>query len=296
MLFRRLTPDNQLRLHLAKSHEFWRADRLDLAYSAMQKALRVGLPVGHLYDFQRTVEAEQGARATSRLYRIAEHLIVEADSLFWGRHWGRIVQTTQEAHVEVTEALAVRWGKPILVTLFPSDEWVEFLHTRYGYYSVRTETHKICLPPVAVRQPEVFRRAVRHEMAHAAVHQLAREAAPRWLDEGVAVLIEGGSSLRERRSLQSAARQGHRMTLDDISGGFESYDVDLGSPRSLLCYAGAGDFVARLSTAYGFDHLRALLTHIGGGQRLDRAFRDVYGLPLHRVEKDWLRELMSNEQ
>lgn len=287
MRFRRLTPDNEWRLHLAKAREYWLADRLDLANAAMQNALRVGLPASDWYDLQRTIEAEWAVRQGAERRRIAEHLILEAHPARWGRYLAKITEIACRALVEVTETLAVNWGRPVLLTLFPSSDWVEFLHARYGYFAARAETHKICLPPQAVDPPSMLRRAARHEMAHAATHQLAGETAPRWLDEGLAVLLEGGASLQERRQVRYAARRGQRMTLDEISGGFESYALDLDSPGAALCYALAGDFVGRLAAAHGLGALRALLLRLGGGQRPDRAFRDVFGLPLRQAERGW---------
>jgi hypothetical protein len=295
MRFRSLTPDTELRLHLAKAREYWRADRLDLAVAAMKNALRVGLHPGDIYDFQRTIEAEYGARTAGRFCRVAEHLILETDPDLWRDYWQEIRLTAQRAVETVSEALAVRWGKPVLLTLIPKDEWVEFMHARYGYYAGRMETHKICLPPSAVYPPGQLRRAVLHESAHAAVHSLAGEEVSRWLDEGVAIMLEGGSPDDERRRYRIAVKKGRLMTLDEISAGFESYETEIGSPRSLLCYAGAGDFVGRLASAHGLNLLRSYLAVIGTGRRADRAFRDVFGLPLHRAEAAWHEELTAGE-
>src|SRR5579871_2981328 len=151
MNLRTLTPDNQLRLHIAKAHEYWREDRLNLAVAAMENALRVGVPPGSLYDLQRTLEAEAGARQAGRFLRIEEWVVLEADPGAWRDMWPALVDDARQAVREVADALGVRWGKPVLITLFPDDAWVQFMHTRYGYYYERTEVHKICLPPSAVR-------------------------------------------------------------------------------------------------------------------------------------------------
>lgn len=282
-----LTPEMELQLHLTKAREYWRADRLDLACAAMQSALHVGLHPGHFYDLQRTIEAELGARHAGAQYRVAEHLLLEADPAWWGEEWAEIVQGVARAMEEVTDLLCVRWGRPVLVTLFPQQDWVQFMHARYGYYALRAETHKVCLPPGALRPKSTLRRAARHEITHAAVHTLAGEDVPRWLDEGIAVVMEGGLSKEEQACYRRAVSSGFQMRLEQISGGFESYAVDLGSPRSLLCYAAAGDFVHRLIEAHGLERLRALLRRLGQGQRIDRAFHAAFGIPLPRAEREW---------
>lgn len=278
MLFRRLTPDNQLRLHVAKAREYWRLDRLDLANAAMCQALRVGVPPGPLYDFQRVLEAELGARLAGSLIRVGEHLILEADPLRWGGYWPHLIKTAAAALQRVEAALDVRWAKPVLITLIPEDEWVGFLRARYGYYAARTESHKVCLPPCAISTKSQLRRAVLHEATHAAVQQLAGDDVPRWLNEGLAVTMEGGIPW---------AGVHLRLRLDDISAGFERWDVDLGSPRSHLSYAGAGEFVGRLLHRIGWSGARRLLTTLHDGVALDRAVSRATGLSLRRLERDW---------
>ena len=280
MNFRRLTPDNQLRLHLTQAQEYWRQDRLDLASEALQRAQRVGFPPGSLYDFQRMVEAEYSSRQSAQRIRIAEQIIVEADPTYWGDYWDKICSEVPSAVGEVESVLDARWSKPVLITLIPDQEWVAFLHARYGYYTDRADSHKVCLPPVAIRPRSQLSRAVRHEVAHAAVSQLAGKGAPRWLNEGIAVNIEGGAGWLGNEV---------RLPLERISAGFESYDVELGSPRSHLSYAGSGEFVAGLLKREGWPGLRKLLTSLRDGVVIDRAFRDVYGEPLRQAEKRWLK-------
>src|SRR5262249_21242920 len=153
------------------AEEYWRQDRLDLAYEAIKRALKVGIPPGHFYNLQRTIEAEWGARQVSTQTRIQQELTIELpeNSPEWT---DRLFSISIAARQKVTDSLQVVWTKPILIALFPFDDWVEFMHARYGYYSNREAYHKICLPPSAFSNPGAFRRAATHEMTHAAVHEL----------------------------------------------------------------------------------------------------------------------------
>src|SRR5258706_16112120 len=151
----KLIPEIALRVHLAKAEEFWRQDRLDLANEAMRRALRTGIPVSHVYNLQRTIEAEWGARQLSEQISIEANLIIEAQrqSFSW---WDELTEIAKSAHAIVTSTLEVKWSKPVLMTLFPYDEWVEFMHSRYGYYSDREPVHKVCLPPTTFANPMIF--------------------------------------------------------------------------------------------------------------------------------------------
>jgi hypothetical protein len=279
MLFRRLTPDNQLRLHVGQAREYWRLDRLDLAVRAMELALKAGVPPGPMYDLQRTMESEMGARASGQRIRVAEHLTIEADPARWGGYWPVIASEAARALETVESTLDVRWSRPVLLTLIPEDDWVAFMHARFGYYTARTESHKVCLPPCAVRSQNQFRRAARHEMTHAAVHQLAGDDVPRWLNEGLAVLMEGG---------HESSHAGRRMRLDEISAGFESWEVELGSPRSHRSYSQAAEFTARLLQTTGWEGIRRVLVAVRDGAGIERAVARETGKRLKELERDWL--------
>jgi hypothetical protein len=283
MRFSNLTPENQLRLHLTQAQSYWLEDRLDLADAAMRNALRVGIPAGHWYNLQRTIEAELGAREACRFHRITEELIIEAAPQLWGGFWPTIIKLAVETLRTVTNGLDVRWGKPLLLTLIPNEEWVAFMHARYGYYSRRSETHKVCLPPSAVGTPGTFRRAALHELAHAAVHQLAGENAPRWLDEGLAVYFE-----RRGRFEESGITP---IRLDELSGYFESHNTELNSAQAQRCYATAGDFIRKVVAEHGLDKISGYLCSLGSGGSPERAFQQVFGVSLRSVENEWLRNV-----
>src|SRR5258708_8834013 len=189
----KLIPEIALPVHLAKAEECWRQDRLDLANEAMRRELRTGIPVSHVYNLQRALEAEWGARQLSEQVRVDANLIIEAQkrSISW---WDQLTEVAKSAHSQVTSALEVTWSKPVLMTLFPFDEWVEFMHSRYGYYTDRQPVHKVCLPPTTCANPTIFRRGATHEITHAAVHEIGGERVPRWLNEGLAGVMEGSAS------------------------------------------------------------------------------------------------------
>ncbi len=292
IITRPVTPETELRIHLSKAREYWYEDRLDLAMAAVKNALRVGVPAGNWYDFQRTVEAEWGVRRDGRITRISEELSVEGDGI-WERRTREFEQIALRALHDVTDTLAVLWGKPVLVTIFPRDEWVEFMRARYGYYAQRAEWHKVCLPPAVSCEPGIFLRAARHELTHAAIHELAGEGVPRWLDEGVAVLMEGPVDSAETAFLTRHVSANGAPALNAISSGFESFGVSIGSMESRVCYAAAADFVNRALLKNGMIAIRAVLESIGKGRAADRAFREVFAISLPTAEREWQRSFVS---
>lgn len=282
-----LTPDTELRLHLAQARAYWQADRLDLALAAIKRALRLGVDAGGWYDLQRMIEAEWGARSVGRRVRVGEGLELESVPGADPRDGARTQSILERALADVGAWMGIRWAKPVLVTLIPHEEWVEFMHARYGYYAERAERHKVCLPPSAVHPPVRLGMAARHEMAHAAVAHRAGDDVPGWLNEGIAVLCERGfvpsGELTHLRNQWNAPLP----SLSDVSAGFTDRRGDISELRTRLSYAAAEDFVGRLVRNHGITPLLRLLDLLGTDRPVERAFRDAFGLPLRQVEKEW---------
>jgi len=278
--------------HLAKAEEYWLADRLSEAHAAMSLALNTGIAPSDVYDRQRTIDAELAARIRGARHRIAEHLEIEAAELGPALR-DRLRKSALSSWLGVTETLQVRWGKPVLVTVFADADASLFMHARYGYYRERTEVHKVCLPPGLLSAPDVLVQAMRHEVTHAALHDVAGDAVPRWLDEGVAVWMEGGGSPLERRQLRIAAGKGRLPTMDEVTSTLESYGTDLDSLAAGVSYAAAGAFVSHVALGASPAIVVEALRRTRSGYDLARAFRKLTGLDLRRMEAEWRREFQT---
>jgi len=279
------------RAHLAKAEEYWLADRLEPAEAAMALALNTGMSPSDVYDRQRTIDAELAARRKGVRLRIAEHLITELPAHESAQARRTLNSVAADVWRWVTDRLQVRWGKPGLITVFPDYEASLFLHARYGYYAERSESHKICLPYELAQSSAAFHRALLHECTHAALHNHAGDAVPRWFDEGVAVWMEGGCDALEKRQLRLRAAHGDVPTLAQVSGMLSSYRTELDSVAAGVSYAVAGSFVAYLAQAVEAGGIVGILTRLRNGETFERAFRRVAGRDLAAVERDWRRSL-----
>jgi hypothetical protein len=201
-----------------------------------------------------------------------------------------------EAWLDLTSALGVRWGKPVLVTIFGSAEDSLFIHARYGYYRERAEVHKVCLPSTLVASLHVVGQAVRHEVAHAAVHDIAGQAVPRWLDEGVAVWMEGGGCPLENRQLRIVGAKGRTPTMREVSAKLESYDTDLDSIAAGVSYAAAGAFVQCIVRAHGSDAVARILRALRACGDMERAFKLAIGRGVRDLEGDWRKDLQGSTE
>ena len=123
-------------------------------------------------------------------------------------------------------------------------------------------------------------RLVQHEYAHAAVHELARGRAPRWLHEGLAQSIEGlepDPMLRVPSSVTLAGVEALITDPDPIRAR-TGYDLALWIVRDLLERGGT-------------QQMADLLARLGSAEPMDMAFARVYGLRLTDLESQWRRRL-----
>ncbi|MEA2553244.1 MAG: hypothetical protein QOJ65_1420 [Fimbriimonadaceae bacterium] len=64
---------------------------------------------------------------------------------------------------------------------------------RYGYFVDKYPHDKICLPNYAAHHPDYLHETTMHEYAHAIVLNLAEGHVPRWLNEAIAMVAQGGA-------------------------------------------------------------------------------------------------------
>ncbi|MEO8082966.1 MAG: peptidase MA family metallohydrolase [Ardenticatenales bacterium] len=116
---------------------------------------------------------------------------------------------------------------------------------------------------------------LRHELTHVAVHLHMSERwidVPSWLDEGLAMYMEGPLDGVERRSLDQAIRADELMSVRSMTS-FPG-DASLVS----LAYGESEDIVAYLLEAHGRAKLAALFDALATGDDvIDDALTNVYG-------------------
>ena len=126
----------------------------------------------------------------------------------------------------------------------------------------------------------VAERLAGHEYAHAAIHELTRGRAPRWLHEGLAQVLEGAPSdpiLKAPAGLTLAGVEALATDSDPLRAR-AGYDIALWIVRDLL---ERGDL----------ESMRELLARLGAGETLGEAMPRVYGLRLTELESQWRRVL-----
>ena len=126
-----------------------------------------------------------------------------------------------------------------------------------------------------------------HEMTHllfdeAVDSPLAR--VPAWLNEGLAMYFESGSSGREATVLRAARR--------DSLIPLRSMARVPGRPRDVMVfYAQAWSFVKHMMDAHGQERMADLLAAINDGESIEKAVHETYGISLQELDQEWRSRL-----
>jgi len=120
----------------------------------------------------------------------------------------------------------------------------------------------------------------RHELAHVAIHRLAGNAVPAWLDEGLATLVEERDPLGFDRAtaLSILANDPGALTIFGDDRPWLQVNADLGGHA----YGVAAEAVRVIDARLGRTGLVALLDRIGAGTPAQAAVEDALGEPLAR--------------
>ena len=291
-------------LGVAAVHAGYAADAIAPLESAVRidDDVRVRMLLAHLYDRQdeparaaahlaavlaREPAHEAAQRLTARLERERraeagfERESVDGFAIKWPadapEERKRLVRRLlHAARGRLERDLRYRPEEPVAVVLYADAEFRSV--TGAHAWASGVFDGKIRLP-LGVPERDLA-RLVQHEYAHAAVHELARGRAPRWLQEGLAQWIEGVEAdpmLRVPSSMTLAGVEA-LITDPDPLRARTGYDLALWVVRDLLERGGA-------------PPMAVLLARLGNAEPMETAFARVYGLTLTELESQWRRLL-----
>lgn len=264
--------DFEVRLLLARLYD--QRDETDQAVGHLQAVLERDPEHAGARRLLEKVERERDAEA--RFERVTTvHFVVKS----------RRARNRQVTHA-VQQALEAAWTRVgAQLDYHPAERLTVVLYDTSQFRSV-TRVHdwvtglfdgKIRLPLGGnLPPPAILERLVTHEYAHAAIHDLSRGRAPRWLQEGLAQALEGASAdpfLRVPGSLTLAGLEALVTDADPVRAR-AGYDIALWVTEDLLRRG-------------GLPSMRTLLERLGAGEPLTGAVAHVYGMRLAELESQW---------
>jgi hypothetical protein len=128
----------------------------------------------------------------------------------------------------------------------------------------------------------MLERSIRHEYVHALVDHMSRGKAPAWLDEGLAVYLEGGT-LREQEYWRALGK----ITIQSQYGcSLSALEESIGladEAEARENYACAFVAVEKLVSAFGIGAIKRYLERLGTSQS-DITLQSEFGLTTEALE------------
>ncbi|RME24195.1 MAG: hypothetical protein D6800_08985 [Candidatus Zixiibacteriota bacterium] len=142
---------------------------------------------------------------------------------------------------------------------------------------------------IVVKSPRVFRvnrslgELLAHEYAHLALHdRLGLGRPPRWLDEGMAMMVSREWTWWDDLALNRTAVFGHLLSLSDIE-----HVNRFSQSQAQLAYSEAYLAVAYLYKEYGKPSMQRLLDSLAAGRSLDKALMGAIGSDTKEFEQEF---------
>ncbi|MBI3811936.1 MAG: tetratricopeptide repeat protein [Nitrospirae bacterium] len=196
----------------------------------------------------------------------------------------RVLHDLEEAYREIGQAMSYYPPEPTTVILYTDQQFQDV--TRSAAWTKGVYDGKIRVPVGGAEQnPELLKKVLFHEYAHAVVHGLSRGLnVPTWLNEGVAVYFESGGRSSREQDLYRRLRSGTPLVpLSSLHGSF----MGLSDTQASLAYAESFAAVKALADRYGLYRVRQLLEDLGSPKEFAAAFSDAFMIPYETFQSNW---------
>lgn len=198
-----------------------------------------------------------------------------------------IINLLEQAYGEIGQAFSVFPKAPITVILYSERQFRDV--TLSPNWSEGLFDGKIRLPVAGShKDPTLLKKVIYHEYAHAVIYDISGGTIPTWLNEGLALYLEGPSTDRWKKRLIFHLRQGGRLIpLKNLHGSFMGFS----DGPAKLAYSESNWATAFLINRYGLYRIKDILVRLSQGDRFEEAFESIFMTSYTQFEKNWVKEV-----
>lgn len=182
--------------------------------------------------------------------------------------------------------LSFHFQEPIKVVVASNDQDFQNIESgapEWADATARPEENTVFLKPLKSINADNLAVVFRHELAHILIyHRLQSHRAPRWFEEGMAVLCSGEFEYQRFVLLAQIGLSGNFTPLEQLDDGFP-YNSD----EARAAYLESESFVSFLMDRLGPENFPKFLDKLAGGEEFYDALREVSGTGFQNLEKDW---------
>ena len=150
----------------------------------------------------------------------------------------------------------------------------------------------IPVPAHAGIDKERIIHTIAHEYSHAIIDDLTDGNAPAWLDEGIALVVEGSPQHSATGLFFDWLRYKKPIPLESLESGFTRHDRE----TAKHAYIQSRETVQFLINNYGTEKLQALLEHLRTGRSLPESFQDIYALSFSSFQRTVAKTLKAKSK
>ncbi len=219
-----------------------------------------------------------------------EHFLIKYQATGQPYDGFELREMLRSAYGGISSAMAYYFNQKIVVLLYGDEEferltgmppWVAGLYD--GKVRVPINREGI--------EDKNLRAIVNHEVAHAFVAGISGRMAPPWINEGLAVYMEGKVQKRDDLVFRSAVKTQTLYTLDQLI--MDAPVTEKTDPLMIeLFYEQSFHIVAYLIERYGMFKVKQMLEAYGKGKNSEEVFQEILRISTKRFEQEW-RETLS---
>ncbi|MBI5092439.1 MAG: tetratricopeptide repeat protein [Candidatus Hydrogenedentes bacterium] len=205
----------------------------------------------------------------------------------------RVLNTLERAYMEIGRKFSGAYPPgPIQVIVYTANAFTNV--TMLGGHIGGLYDGKIRVPLIDASGRSIpdsdLQRVLYHEYTHVVVRHLSGDAAPFWLNEGLAETFSCELSKADWEALAMARNQGTLVPLSSLEGG----QIDKLPPDALrLAYLQSHAAVQSLWNRMGANGLSAMMTSLSEGTTPEDALKQTYRRSYDLLEREYINAIVQ---